>query len=144
MPNLMPNPDTLDSQINAAQTPHNSQEITTLLKSNLVERLAHKCHIDQVSTDKAIKLLLQCITDNLSAGNRIEIRKFGSFELRVRNNQTARNPKNGNIVSIDKLYTIHFKPGKPLRDTVNPYHKIDPVLSKKLKNIQKRTQTESI
>ena len=55
----------------------------------------------------------------LSTGDRIEIRGFGSFSLHYRAPRTGRNPKTGESVLLDGKFVPHFKPGKELRDRVN-------------------------
>jgi len=55
----------------------------------------------------------------LSQGGRIEIRGFGSFDLRHRPPRIARNPKSGEAVNLPAKVAIHFKPGKEMRDRVD-------------------------
>ena len=59
------------------------------------------------------------MTRALSAGERIEIRGFGSFSLRYRRPRIGRNPKSGIKVQINERYVPHFKPGKNLKKRVN-------------------------
>ncbi len=72
---------------------------------------------------KDIELTVKCIIEQmnqaLAAGERIEIRGFGSFSLRVRPPRMGRNPKTGESVALAKKHVPHFKPGKELRDRVN-------------------------
>jgi len=56
---------------------------------------------------------------DVSSGDRIEIRGFGSFSLHYRPPRTGRNPKTGDSVSLAAKYVPHFKPGKELRERVN-------------------------
>jgi integration host factor subunit beta len=55
----------------------------------------------------------------LTIGDKIEIRGFGSFTVRERSPREARNPKNGEIVSIPSKKIPFFKTGKELRERVN-------------------------
>ena len=59
------------------------------------------------------------MADALAAGDRIEIRGFGSFCLHYRAPRVGRNPKTGDSVDLAAKYVPHFKPGKELRDQVN-------------------------
>jgi integration host factor subunit beta len=59
------------------------------------------------------------MSDILAAGERIEIRGFGSFSLHYRAPRTGRNPKTGESVTLEGKYVPHFKPGKEMRDRVN-------------------------
>ena len=67
----------------------------------------------------ALKQILEIMSDALSAGDRIEIRGFGSFSLHFRPPRQGRNPKTGEAVALSGKYVPHFKPGKELRDRVN-------------------------
>jgi integration host factor subunit beta len=59
------------------------------------------------------------MSETLAAGDRIEIRGFGSFSLHYRAPRIGRNPKTGESVGLAGKYVPHFKPGKELRDRVN-------------------------
>jgi integration host factor subunit beta len=59
------------------------------------------------------------MVNGLAAGNRIEIRGFGSFSLHYRAARTGRNPKTGEQVQLSGKHVPHFKPGKEMRDRVN-------------------------
>jgi integration host factor subunit beta len=56
----------------------------------------------------------------LASGERIEVRGFGSFSLHYRPPRIGRNPKTGASVAISDKYVPHFKPGKELRERVDP------------------------
>ena len=55
-------------------------------------------------------------------GHRIEIRGFGSFEIRVREPRVGRNPKSGHQVQIGTRRVPFFKVGKELRERINSDH----------------------
>lgn len=91
-----------------------------MTKSELIERIAYKQ--DQLparDVDFAVKSIIEMMSDQLSIGNRIEIRGFGSFSLHFRAPRVGRNPKTGDSVELNGKYVPHFKPGKELRTRVN-------------------------
>lgn len=91
-----------------------------MTKSELIERIAYKQ--DQLparDVDFAVKSIIEMMSDQLSMGNRIEIRGFGSFSLHFRAPRVGRNPKTGDSVELTGKYVPHFKPGKELRTRVN-------------------------
>ena len=91
-----------------------------MTKSELIERIAYKQ--DQLparDVDSAVKMVIEMMSDELAAGNRIEIRGFGSFSLHYRAPRVGRNPKTGDAVKLSGKYVPHFKPGKELRNRVN-------------------------
>ena len=71
------------------------------------------------SIDAAVREIFEVMIETLAAGERIEIRGFGSFEIRVREPRIAHNPKTGEPVTLDKRRVVHFKPGVALRNSVN-------------------------
>lgn len=91
-----------------------------MTKSELIEFIAERQ--DQLSVkdvELAVKMVLDCMSDMLAAGERIEIRGFGSFSLHYRAPRIGRNPKTGESVELPGKHVPHFKPGKELRDRVN-------------------------
>ncbi len=91
-----------------------------MVKSELVRALNEKLPELQLSdVDAAVTCLLKHMADALIQDERIEIRGFGSFNLRHRLPRIARNPKTGEAVSSPAKVVIHFKPGKEMKDRVN-------------------------
>lgn len=91
-----------------------------MTKSELIERIADSQ--DQLSPrdiELAVKLMLEYLSQSLAAGERIEIRGFGSFSVHYRKPRLGRNPKTGEPVQLPGKHVPHFKPGKELRDKVN-------------------------
>ena len=62
--------------------------------------------------------LFASMTETLLAGNRIEIRGFGSFEIRTYDSYTARNPKSGEKIDVKPKKSPFFKVGKELRERI--------------------------
>jgi integration host factor subunit beta len=58
------------------------------------------------------------MTDTLVSGNRIEIRGFGSFEIREYDGYTARNPRTGVQIEAKPKKLPFFKVGKDLRELI--------------------------
>ena len=91
-----------------------------MTRSELIELMASRQ--DQLSAkdiELAVKLIIDHMAETLAAGERIEIRGFGSFSLHYREPRRGRNPKTGDAVDLDGKHVPHFKPGKELRDRVN-------------------------
>jgi len=91
-----------------------------MTKSELIELLARKQkHLPARDVELAVKHLLELMSNALAAGERIEIRGFGSFSLHYRPPRLGRNPKTGETVALAGKHVPHFKPGKDLRERVN-------------------------
>ena len=70
-------------------------------------------------TATLVGLFWQCITDALEAGEKVELRGFGSFRLRHRQARVGRNPKTGVPVPIPAKRVPWFRAGKILQALVN-------------------------
>lgn len=91
-----------------------------MTKSELIERIAERqLQLSTKDVELAVKCVIDQMVDGLSAGERIEIRGFGSFSLHYRKPRVGRNPKTGERVELSGKYVPHFKPGKELRERVN-------------------------
>lgn len=91
-----------------------------MTKSDLVEKLSEKV---TALTKKECEVIVDTVFDNMKEalfkGEKIEIRGFGSFTVRVRRAKEGRNPKTGEKVSIPEKRIPFFKVGKELREMVN-------------------------
>ena len=91
-----------------------------MTKSELIEILSQRqAHLKSDDVDLAVKALLEMMGGALSAGDRIEIRGFGSFSINRRPPRMGRNPRSGEQVVIPEKLVPHFKPGKALREAVD-------------------------
>jgi len=91
-----------------------------MTKSELIECISRQQkHLPAKDVELAVKHMLDVMSDSLSAGERIEVRGFGSFSLHFRPPRMGRNPKTGEAVALSGKYVPHFKPGKDLRERVN-------------------------
>jgi integration host factor subunit beta len=91
-----------------------------MTKSELIDRLAARFpQLVAKDADYAIKTILDAMSSALVAGDRIEIRGFGSFSLNYRPPRIGRNPKSGDQVRVPEKWVPHFKAGKELRERVD-------------------------
>lgn len=89
-------------------------------KSDLVDAIAAKLtNLTARDVEAIVNIVFDSMTDALGKGDRIEIRGFGSFEVRVRKARRGRNPKTGESVNLDVRRVPFFKVGKELKETVN-------------------------
>lgn len=88
-------------------------------RSDFINKLASRLpDMPPSDVDQSARLLLDLISSTLAAGNRCEIRGFGTFSLHVRKARMGRNPQTGEQVPIPEKRTPHFKPSKLLREQV--------------------------
>ncbi len=87
-------------------------------KSELVDLVAEKAGMSKKDSEKAIKAVLDSITDGLVKGEKVQLVGFGTFEVRNRKEREGRNPATGEKIKIEALKVPAFKPGKALKDKV--------------------------
>ena|SRR5450759_2334573 len=91
-----------------------------MTRSELVTALAKRQpHLLRHDVELIVNCMLKQLADAISRGERIEIRGFGSFDLRHRPPRIARNPRTGEAVNLPAKVAIHFKPGKEMKDRVD-------------------------
>lgn len=89
-------------------------------KSDLIEVLSKGMpNMAGKDVEVIVNTIFDSMTDALRRGDRIEIRGFGSFEVRLRKPRLGRNPKTGDSVDVGERKVPFFKVGKELRDRVN-------------------------
>lgn len=91
-----------------------------MTKSDLVQKLSEKIStLTKKECEVIVDTVFQNMRDALHRGEKIEIRGFGSFTVRLRRAKEGRNPKTGEKVSIPEKRIPFFKVGKELRELVN-------------------------
>jgi integration host factor subunit beta len=90
-------------------------------KADICRKIYNETGIEPADAKKIIDMFMQKISAELIMGNRIELRGFGTFEVRERKGRTkARNPRTGESVSVISHNVAAFRPGKELRQAIWP------------------------
>ncbi len=90
-----------------------------MTKSDLIERVARRLpHISKKDTETVVNTIFDSMTESLKRGDRIEIRGFGSFQVKIREAREGRNPKTGDEVRIPAKRAPFFKVGKELKERI--------------------------
>ena len=90
-----------------------------MTKEELVNHVAATTDLPRSQAATVVKLFVQCITEALAQGDKVEVRGFGSFRLRKREPRKGRNPKTGDKVDVPPKKVPYFKPGKELKELIN-------------------------
>ncbi|MGH9534436.1 MAG: HU family DNA-binding protein [Terriglobales bacterium] len=90
-----------------------------MTKADLIEEVAQAAEVTRKDGEKIVEAILDSIVQSLRAGDKIEIRGFGSFRTRQRQARLGRNPKTGESVPVPARRIPFFKPSKELKDGVN-------------------------
>ena len=89
-------------------------------KSGLINNLLAKT--DSLSEEdivQTVNTILNLISNSLSTGNRVELRNFGSFSVRLRKKRLSRNPKTGSSVLVAPKHHPYFRASKHLNESLN-------------------------
>ena len=90
-----------------------------MTKAELVDEVAKVVQLTKKQAETIVNIVFDSIVDSLRAGQKIELRGFGSFRLRSRKSRTGRNPKTGEKVEVPSKKIPYFKPGKELKELIN-------------------------
>lgn len=88
-------------------------------KTELVEKVAASAGLTKTQADEAIKAFVETVTDVLKNGDKISLKGFGTFEVRERNERTARNPRTGETMVVPASKVPAFKVSSALKKEVN-------------------------
>ncbi len=92
--------------------------MATTTKREIAERVAQQSGLAQVEVKQVIQMLFDEIVKEVCAGNRLEFRDFGVFEVVVRKPRTGRNPRTGQKVVVPPKTVVTFKMGKVMKEKV--------------------------
>ena len=87
-------------------------------KSELIETLSDKKGISYKKSEEIINTIFDSLSEAMIAGDRIEIRGFGSFVINEYKSYTGRNPKTGESIDVKPKKLPFFKVGKELKERV--------------------------
>src|ERR1700741_2617719 len=91
-----------------------------MIKSELVARLAERYpHLYHRDVERIVTTVLEEIAKALAVGDRVELRGFGAFSVKVRPARQGRNPRTGAPVLVEEKRVPFFRTGKELRERLN-------------------------
>ncbi len=91
-------------------------------KMELVENIHAKTSCSLATVKEVVDLFIGSLRESLENGSTIELRGFGTFEVRHRRGRkSARNPKTGEQVSVSEHSVVVFRAGRDLKEAVWSY-----------------------
>ena len=81
-------------------------------------------HLLKADIEQSLNSIIEHISDTLVSGNRVEIRGFGTFSIKHRNQRIGRNPKTGEEVPISARHVVTFRASNVLKSKVDSKNKI--------------------
>jgi DNA-binding protein HU-beta len=86
-----------------------------VIKLDIVNAVVGKTGVSRTKAEQAVETVFEAMKKALGKGERIELRRFGVFNVRPRKTGIGRNPRTGQEVSIPPGKAVRFKPGKELQ-----------------------------
>ena len=91
----------------------------TLTKRDLVTRISNETGLVQQQVLDVVQKTLDYIAEALAKGDKVELRNFGVFEVKLRKARIGRNPNAPTTdVPIPARTVVKFKAGKEMRAAV--------------------------
>jgi integration host factor subunit beta len=92
---------------------------TKFTKADIIDSIYNKTGINRKDIRVVVDLLIDEIKTALVNQRVIELRGFGTFEIKVRKGRTkARNPKTGELLSVGSHGIAAFRAGRDLKREV--------------------------
>jgi integration host factor subunit beta len=90
-----------------------------MTKSDLIDELSESQKLPKGRAELLVNVIFEAMEQALRRGDRIEIRGFGSFEIRTYRAYEGRNPRTGVAVNVKPKRLPFFKVGKELKERVD-------------------------
>lgn len=89
-------------------------------KAELIAGMANVSELTKKDAEKALNAFISCVSNALTAGEKVQLVSFGTFEVRERKARQGRNPKDpSKTIQIPASKAPVFKAGKALKESVN-------------------------
>lgn len=90
-----------------------------MTKRDLVVRISKETNLQQQQVFTIVQKTLDYISEALAKGEKVELRNFGVFEVKIRKPRVGRNPNKPEYeVKIPQRAVVKFKPGKEMTEAV--------------------------
>ena len=89
-------------------------------KSDLIKKISDNTDsLNEEDLEQTVNIILKLISNSLNNGDRVEIRNFGTFSVRSRDQRISRNPKTGTSVLVEPKNHPYFRASKHLKESLN-------------------------
>lgn len=93
--------------------------MATVTKKKLINEISRRRGLHPNEVRLVVQSFLDCMTEYLSEGDRLEFRDFGVFEVVKRKQKVGRNPKNAAVpIVIPPRKAVKFTPGKKMKSLI--------------------------
>ena len=90
-----------------------------MTKAELVDLITGSTGLNRRDTVTVVNLIMENIGGALAAGDKVELRGFGSFKVKSRRSRLARNPRTGDAVDVPAKRVPYFKASNELKGRLN-------------------------
>ena len=90
-----------------------------MTKTELISVVAQKTELSKKDSEKAVSAVIEAITEALTAGDKVSLVGFGTFEVKERAARKGVNPRTKETIDIPASKLPSFKAGKALKDAVS-------------------------
>ena len=90
-----------------------------MTKADLIDEVSRLAELTRKDSEVIVETIFDSVVRSLRAGDKIEIRGFGSFVNRSYGSYQGRNPKTGQVVQVPPKRVPFFKVGKELKEMVD-------------------------
>lgn len=90
-----------------------------MTKAELVDLITERTGLNRRDTVTVVNLIMENIGGALTAGDKVELRGFGSFKVKSRRSRLARNPRTGDAVDVPAKRVPYFKASNELKGRLN-------------------------
>jgi nucleoid DNA-binding protein len=87
-----------------------------MTKRDMANAIAQVAGVGQTRVQGIVKQVFDAIIDTLVQEGTIELRGFGIFKVKKRKARQARNPHNGEKVSVPEKFVVTFKAGQEVQE----------------------------
>jgi DNA-binding protein HU-beta len=85
-------------------------------KMQLVEEVMKSLETSRTQAERNVNAVIAAVRKGLKKDKKVQIVGFGTFSVRTRKKRTGRNPRTGEMITIQASKTVSFKAGKSLKD----------------------------
>ena len=89
-----------------------------MTKAEIVAQIAEKTGLEKSSTQAVVEAFMDIVKKSVAEGEPVYLRGFGSFNVKIRKEKTARNISKGTTIIIPEHKVPTFKPAKTFLDDV--------------------------
>lgn len=95
------------------------RKATEMTKADLIRVVSVKNDLAFPDAELAVNTFFNVMSKGLKEGRRVELRGFGTFQMREYDGYMGRNPRTGEPVSVPPKRLPFFRVGKDLREALN-------------------------